>query len=73
MSVGAVSVPGMGTEVVRYNYRLRPGVIAERALIAEWHRCRFLWNEAVHQQKTGGKTTFAKLSKQLTDTRARST
>ncbi len=63
----------MGTEVVRYNYRLRPGVIAERALIAEWHRCRFLWNEAVHQQKTGGKPTFAKLSKQLTDTRARST
>ncbi|WP_138997180.1 RNA-guided endonuclease InsQ/TnpB family protein [Rhodococcus zopfii] len=63
----------MGTEVVRYNYRLRPGTTAERALIEEWHRCRFLWNEAVHQFKTGGKPTFAKLSTQLTDTRARST
>ncbi|MGU3583151.1 RNA-guided endonuclease InsQ/TnpB family protein [Rhodococcus sp. C26F] len=62
----------MGIEVVRYNYRLRPGALAERALIAEWHRCRFLWNEAVRQQKTGGKPTFAKLSKQLTEARARS-
>jgi putative transposase len=32
-------VPGMGTEVVRYKYRLRPGALAERALIEEWHRC----------------------------------
>ena len=62
----------MGTEVVRYNYRLRPGTTAERALIEEWHRCRFLWNEAVHRSETGGKPTFAKLSTQLTATRARS-
>jgi len=40
-------------EVVRYTYRLRPGARAERALMAEWHRCRWLWNEAVHQQKSG--------------------
>lgn len=59
-------------EVVRYNFRLRPGVIAERALTAEWHRCRFLWNEAVHQQRTRRKPTFGKLSKLLTEARSRS-
>ncbi|MGH3779705.1 MAG: RNA-guided endonuclease InsQ/TnpB family protein [Pseudonocardiaceae bacterium] len=56
---------------MRYTYRLRPGAQAERALIAEWHRCRFLWNEAVHQQRTGRKPTLCKLSKLLTDARAR--
>jgi putative transposase len=56
-------------ETVRYTYRLRPGKQAESALMAEWHRCRFLWNEAVHRQKTGQKPTFAKLSKTLTATR----
>ena len=35
-------------ETVRYSYRLRPGAMAERALLEEWHRCRFLWNEAVY-------------------------
>ncbi len=40
-------------ETVRYTYRLRPGAKAVRALLDEWHRCRWLWNEAVHQQKTG--------------------
>jgi putative transposase len=57
-------------ETVRYNYRLRPGARAEAALIAEWGRCRWLWNEAVHQQKTGRKPTFAKLCKLLTEARA---
>jgi putative transposase len=57
------------TETVRYNYRLRPGVQAERALLDEWHRCRFLWNEAVHQQKSGNRPTFGSLSKMLTETR----
>ena len=56
---------------MRYTYRLRPGVQAERALAGEWHRCRFLWNEAVHQQKSGGKPTFGKLSKFLTAARSR--
>ncbi|OOL28454.1 transposase [Rhodococcus rhodochrous] len=59
----------MGVEVVRYNYRLRPGRLAERALLDEWHRCRFLWNEAVHQQKAGAKPTFGKLSALLTRAR----
>lgn len=59
-------------ETVRYTYRLRPGGTARRALEAEWHRCRFLWNEAVHQQKSGNKPTLCKLSKLLTEARARS-
>ena len=59
-------------EIVRYSYRLRPGAVAERALLEEWHRCRFLWNEAVHQQKSGNKPTFCTLSKLLTAARGRS-
>ena len=58
-------------ETVRYTYRLRPGATAERALMEEWHRCRFLWNEAVHQSRTGRKPTFGKLSKLLTEARSR--
>ena len=59
----------MQLETVRYTYRLRPGKQAEEALTAEWNRCRFLWNEAVHLQKTGQKPTFARLGKMLTATR----
>ncbi|MGW0433373.1 RNA-guided endonuclease InsQ/TnpB family protein [Micromonospora sp. NPDC003197] len=59
-------------ETVRYTYRLRPGATAVAALISEWGRCRWLWNEAVHQQKSGNKPTFGKLSKLLTEARARS-
>ncbi|KQY36287.1 transposase [Nocardia sp. Root136] len=60
-------------EVVRYTYRLRPGAHAARALESEWHRCRFLWNEAVHQRREGGKPNFSRLSKMLTEARARTT
>ncbi len=56
-------------ETVRYRYRLRPGATAVAALMAEWGRCRWLWNEAVHQQRSGNKPTFAKLCKLLTDAR----
>ncbi|MDW5324469.1 transposase [Plantactinospora sp. KLBMP9567] len=62
---------GVG-ETVRYTYRLRPGATARGALLAEWGRCRWLWNEAVHQYKTGRRPTFGKLSKLLTEARARS-
>ncbi|MEO3929234.1 hypothetical protein ABGB07_36095, partial [Micromonosporaceae bacterium B7E4] len=62
---------GVG-ETVRYTYRLRPGATAEAALLAEWGRCRWLWNEAVHQYKTGCRPTFGRLSKLLTEARARS-
>lgn len=61
------------TETVRYTYRLRPGVEAERSLCAEWGRCRFLWNEAVHQQQTGSRPTFGRLSNLLTEARSRFT
>ncbi|MGW4477868.1 RNA-guided endonuclease InsQ/TnpB family protein [Rhodococcus triatomae] len=61
----------MGEEVVRYAFRLRPGAQAEHALVAEWNRCRFLWNEAVHQQKSGTRPAFGTLSKMLTEARAR--
>ncbi|MBB3099178.1 putative transposase [Actinoplanes campanulatus] len=54
---------------MRYTYRLRPGRQARAALLDEWGRCRWLWNEAVHQQKTGRKPTFGKLSKLLTEAR----
>jgi putative transposase len=60
-------------ETVRYTYRLRPGAQAERALREEWHRCRFLWNEAVHQQRAGRKPTFCTLSALLTQARGTST
>ncbi|MGC5014336.1 RNA-guided endonuclease InsQ/TnpB family protein [Streptosporangium sp. DT93] len=58
-------------ETVRYTYRLRPGRQAQAALLEEWSRCRWLWNEAVHQQKSGRKPTFGKLSKMLTEARSR--
>ena len=66
-------MPCMGEEVVRYTFRLRPGALAERALVAEWDRCRFLWNEAVHQQKSGARPTFGMLSTLLTEVRSRNT
>ncbi|MEO3928950.1 transposase [Micromonosporaceae bacterium B7E4] len=59
-------------ETVRYTYRLRPGATGQAALLGEWGRCRWLWNEAVHQQKSGRRPTFGKLSKFLTEARARS-
>lgn len=58
-------------ETVRYTYRLRPGRQAQAALLEEWSRCRWLWNEAAHQQKSGRKPTFGKLSKMLTEARSR--
>ncbi|WP_199752559.1 RNA-guided endonuclease TnpB family protein [Actinoplanes sp. ATCC 53533] len=59
------------TETVRSTYRLRPGRMAQAALLAEWGRCRWLWNEAVHQQQTRRKPTLCKLSKLLTEARGR--
>ncbi|MDW5322581.1 transposase [Plantactinospora sp. KLBMP9567] len=71
MSYPAGTLVGV-EEVVRYTYRLRPGAAATAALLAEWGRCRWLWNEAVHQQKSRRRPTFCKLSKLLTEARARS-
>jgi hypothetical protein len=32
---------------VRYTYRLRVSGAAERLLLAEWDRCRWVWNQCV--------------------------
>ena len=55
---------------MRYTYRLRPGAQAVDALIAEWHRCRFLWNDAVAQMRAGERVSLGALSKGLTAKRA---
>lgn len=55
---------------MRYRYRLRPGATAERALIEEWHRCRWVWNDAVAQMRAGQRITLTGLGKQLTAHRA---
>lgn len=41
-------------KVVRYRYRLRPGATALAALLAEWDRCRWVWNEAVARLNDSG-------------------
>src|SRR5215469_14040955 len=57
-------------EIVRYNYRLRPGSQAVDFLRSEWSKSRWLWNECVHQYRSGNKPTIAKLGKLLTAARA---
>ncbi len=71
-----VDDPGRGTDVdepttetVRYTYKLRPGVQATTVLEAEWGRCRWLWNEAVHQQRSRQSPNLTKLGRLLTEAR----
>jgi putative transposase len=40
--------------VVRYRYRLRPGVAARAELVREWDRCRWVWNQAVERLNESG-------------------
>ncbi|AUY53015.1 RNA-guided endonuclease TnpB family protein [Streptomyces sp. CB01881] len=67
----------------RYTYRLRVSSTALAALEAEWGRCRWIWNECVHQSRKAGvfnrtcpdgaaKVTCgpAQLDKMLTEARA---
>lgn len=61
---------GCVEEIVRYTYRLRPGARAVSALISEWHRTRFLWNDAVSRMRRSEKVSFGVLSKNLTALRA---
>jgi putative transposase len=65
----------------RYTYRLRVSPAARTALMAEWDRCRWVWNECVaksravhlHNKATGEKLTCgpAQLDRMLTAARAR--
>lgn len=57
-------------EIVRYTYRLRPGAQAVAALISEWHRTRYLWNDAVAMMRSGVSISLAVLSRELTVKRA---
>jgi putative transposase len=67
--VGAGGRVAVVMQTAGYMYGLRPGVQGQRGLLAQWGRCRFLWNEAVHQQKTGRRRTLCALSNLLTGTR----
>ncbi|MEV0775604.1 transposase [Streptomyces sp. NPDC050428] len=65
----------------RYTYRLRVSSTARTALVAEWDRCRWVWNECVaksravhlHNKATGQNATCgpAQLDRMLTGARAR--
>ncbi|MFG2954567.1 RNA-guided endonuclease InsQ/TnpB family protein [Streptomyces sp. NPDC048291] len=65
----------------RFTYRLRVSSTTRAALVAEWDRCRWVWNECVaksravhvHNKATGQKATCgpAQLDKMLTEARAR--
>ncbi|WP_129306531.1 RNA-guided endonuclease TnpB family protein [Streptomyces sp. L2] len=70
------------TGYARYTYRLRVSSTVRAALLAEWDRCRWIWNEAVAKSRQvhahnrvnpGGKLTCgpAQLDKMLTEARAR--
>ncbi|MFF4837752.1 RNA-guided endonuclease InsQ/TnpB family protein [Streptomyces sp. NPDC001315] len=58
----------------RYTYRLRVSSTARTALLAEWDRCRWIWNECVARSKRarhdGEKCGPARLDKMLTEARA---
>lgn len=58
---------------VRYVYKLRPGKKACAHLRDEHSKTRWLWNECLHQHKTGQTSSAAKLDKLLTQARARNT
>ncbi|WP_460066274.1 RNA-guided endonuclease InsQ/TnpB family protein [Streptomyces sp. YKOK-I1] len=58
----------------RFTYRLRVSSSARTALLTEWGRCRWVWNECVARSKEayreGEKCGPARLDKMLTETRA---
>ena len=71
-----------GTGHARYTYRLRVSSTAHTALLAEWDRCRWVWNECVAKSRQihahnrahpDDKLTCgpAQLDKMLTDARSR--
>ncbi|MER7898393.1 transposase [Streptomyces sp. NPDC096046] len=58
----------------RYTYRLRVLSSARTALLAEWDRCRWIWNECIARSKKahqdGEKCGPAMMDKMLTEARA---
>ncbi|OIJ87144.1 RNA-guided endonuclease InsQ/TnpB family protein [Streptomyces colonosanans] len=68
-----------GVGHVRYTFRLRVSSAARGVLMAEWDRCRWVWNECVsksravhlHNKATGGRRTCgpAQLDRMLTQAR----
>ncbi|WP_416980223.1 RNA-guided endonuclease InsQ/TnpB family protein [Streptomyces sp. T028] len=69
----AVKVPD-GVGHARYTYRLRVSPAADAGLLAEWDRCRWIWNECVARSKRahadGEKCGPARLDRLLTQARA---
>ncbi|MFJ9864422.1 RNA-guided endonuclease InsQ/TnpB family protein [Streptomyces sp. NPDC101165] len=63
-----------GTGHARYTYRLRASSTAREALLVEWGRCRWVWNECVAQSKKahtdGEECGPARLDRMLTQARA---
>jgi putative transposase len=59
---------------VRFTYRVRVSATAERALLAEWGRCRWVWNQSVAESRQAWKDKRecgpAGLDKTLTGWRA---
>lgn len=66
-----------GAGYARYTYRLRVSSAARTALLAEWARCRWIWNECVTRSKKAhaeaGKCGPAALDRMLTQARAANT
>ena len=60
--------------LARYTFRVRVSVAAECALLAEWGRCRWVWNQCVAEsrqaRKDGRGCGPAGLDKMLTGWRA---
>jgi len=58
----------------RFTYRVRASATAERALLAEWGRCRWVWNQCVAESRQAWKDKRgcgpAGLDKMLTGWRA---
>ncbi|MEW2139943.1 transposase [Streptomyces sp. NPDC005409] len=67
--MAALSEVGEGGRA-RYTFRLRVSSSARTALLSEWDRCRWVWNECVARsraaQKAGEKCSPAGLDKMLT-------
>lgn len=69
-----VATESGGTRHLRYTYRLRASSTARSALLAEWDRCRWVWNECVARSKRahidGEECGPARLDRMLTAARA---